>query len=73
MGSFDEGNVAIGVAVMVGLGSLSAGISTGDVFKDVRSTQVSVGFALRFCGGGRVGFNPPSHQAAGQPPPNNFR
>ena len=48
VGSFDEGNVAIGVGVMVGLGSLSAEISTGDVFKDVRSTQVSVGYALRF-------------------------
>lgn len=68
MGSFDEGNVAIGVVVMVGLGSLSAEISTGDVLKDVRSTQVSVGYALRFCGGGACRVQPAIASGSGATP-----
>lgn len=46
--SFDVGRVAIGVAGMAGPGSLSAEVSTGDVFQDVRSMQVSVGYAWSF-------------------------
>ena len=48
VGSFVEGSVLIGVTGRAGPISLSAEISTGGVFQDVRSTQVSVGYALRF-------------------------
>ena len=46
--SFSIGRMAIGVLGTIGAGTLSAEIGSGQVLKDMRATQVSMEYALRF-------------------------